>query len=93
LYESEPEAALPKVLDVVAGTWTYTEVPADFWYRFQISPDGKVLSQVAMPSMDGWGEADEARLVPFTSKYLDTGERYYGLKAQGQGWALIIERD
>lgn len=62
------------------GVWTATQVGQLRWHRYIINAAGTCEAYAAFPARDNWGEADKATWELFTSKDLNTGERYYGIK-------------
>lgn len=70
------------------GTWTYTE-PIDpdgpnsayvwNWEKWVVKEDGTVDVYTAPPTADDWGKPQKQSYEIFTSKYVDTGKRFYAL--------------
>jgi hypothetical protein len=71
--------------EFLVGTWVYTQpITPDrpnlmSWMRWQIRADGTLTQQTMSPSDDRWGPPEDMKYTPITAKYVDTGERYYGL--------------
>src|SRR5690606_3603445 len=85
------EEKLNEAVDYLIGTWTYTgqglkSVNSQTgytrytWVKFVIKEDGTAVYYYAQPSDSDWGKPAITKYEPFTDKFIDTGERYYGVK-------------
>jgi hypothetical protein len=77
-------AILPDSLEhaktLLIGTWTYTEPLTGLrqhWIKYVFMPDGNCQYFKAMPVESNWGKGKSCRWVMKTSKYSDTGERFW----------------
>jgi hypothetical protein len=68
------------------GTWTFTEplAPNDpyigQWEKWIVKDDGTVDVYSAFPTADDWGKPDTKAYEILTSKYTDTGKRFYYIR-------------
>jgi hypothetical protein len=98
IYSSEGDVALAKVREFAVGTWTakYNVAEIVAYDRYVISENGDITSWSAPAISDDWGSIkDRGVIEPFTEKYWDTGERFYGFKYRVEFGEIsfIIQKD
>ncbi|WP_156479935.1 hypothetical protein [Collimonas pratensis] len=81
------------------GTWTFTEPlsPNDpyigQWEKWIVKDDETVDVYTAYPTADDWGKPDTKVYEILTSKYTDTGKRFYYLHLKGMVVSASILND
>lgn len=77
------------------GIWTNSEPLNTMrqimvgWNKIEIHPDGTFDAYSAIPTDDDWGKPENGRWKIFSGKYLNTGERYYGIN-WGNYWPIVF---
>lgn len=84
----------------LVGTWTFTEPLTNgandnfrMWERWVIGQNGTVTIFSARPDASDWGVPEQQQYEVYSSKYADTGERYYAIRIAGQFVRAIIVAD
>lgn len=71
---------------ILIGTWTFTEPlsgtivstgEVSYWEKYVFMPDGTCRYFFAEPVSPNWGKGGSCQWTVKTSKYRDTGERYW----------------
>ncbi len=70
------------------GSYISTE-RGNIWIKLDVKSDGTYEYYEAMPADDNWGEAKKGTYTKGTSKYIDTGERYYYILCKANSGDLI----
>jgi len=67
------------------GTWTNSEPLNTMvqmivgWNKFVFKADGTFEHYRALPTDDNWGEPETGKWTVYSSKYINTGEKYFGI--------------
>jgi len=83
----------------LVGTWTFTEPlnPNDAyfgnWEKWVIKEDGTVDVYSVSPTSDNWGRPESKEYEIQTSKYTDTGKRYYFIRIKNMALSANIVDD
>lgn len=83
----------------VIGTWTYTDPIREnaqhllYWQKWTFRSDGTVVIAEAKPTDSEWGPSEQHHYAVFTSKYSDTGKRYYGVHVENSAIGALIADD
>nr|EDZ38362.1 MAG: Hypothetical protein CGL2_10965011 [Leptospirillum sp. Group II '5-way CG'] len=87
--------SLEDVKTMILGTWTYTEitnppqgVDPDLFYNLGVNKWTKIVFKAggictiyrALHTAENWGNGDSCQWSPITNKFVDTGERWYGVR-------------
>lgn len=84
----------------VLGTWTYTGsgmeyAGRNYWLKLVFNEDGTVNTYRVPTTDPDWGSPRTATYNAYTEKYVDSGQRYFGIKIQDQSalCRVIVEAD
>jgi hypothetical protein len=102
--EAAEQAEWPPHLDQaqrsVLGTWTYTGsgmeyAGRNYWLKLVFNEDGTVNTYHVPTTDSNWGSPRIATYNAYTEKYIDSGQRYFGIKIEDKSafCRVIVEVD